>query len=310
MNYLVTGEEEYLKRRFVEKLKKSLLQKEDTLDFEAFRAGDSDISSILDSVSTLPFTAKHRITLIRDIEKFPTREKDTILKCLRRGSRTSTIVLESSSRESDKFLKEISALLKTVPCRTPRGRELEWWIKKEFVSRKKKISQDALKSITEKFASSGLLRLENEINKICAFLGKRNEVTADDLERLLGEAPGKTVFELTDLVLGKRIDKIFSFIDTLLTREKPHQVLNLLAWQFRNLMKLKALPGNFSAGEVSAALGMHPRLARKAMEAARRFTRPELEKKLEVILEADLSMKTGRFEARDALTRALVELCR
>lgn len=310
MNYLLTGPEEYLKSQFLERLKKSLLgdNGKNEFNFETARAGASPVTKILDFLGTLPFVSKHKIAVVKDVEKFATGEKDSILKYLKHPAGSSTLVLSSPSSGFNKFLKEISEFTKVINCtRLARG-ELTAWIRKEFAALKKKISLRLTEVIKERIGSD-LFYLKNEIDKISSFAGKSDEITERHIEMILGKAAYETAFEFVNLILEKKIDKIFSALKGLLMREKPHRILSLLAWQFGAFVKIKDLPPNISVEEIARELGMNRYAAGKSREHARRFTSPDLKQKLETILEGDLFIKRGVMLPEEALERVLVMLC-
>ncbi|UCD54762.1 MAG: DNA polymerase III subunit delta [Candidatus Omnitrophota bacterium] len=272
MNYLLTGPEEYLKHQFVEKLKKSILNNDKnlTLDFEIFRGGEKDFTRISDSFNTIPFTSNKRLVVIKDIDRLRLKEKKLILKYLKSPVDSTVLVLESSSDNFDKPLKEIAGFTKLVRCNRLKDRERDWWIKKEFAGRGKKISP-ALASLVRELLGDDLFLLKNEIEKIASFLGDENEVTERHIETVLGKVAKKSAFDLVNFILENRPDKALYLVDSLLVKEKPHQILNLLAWQFRKNRNSRAL---------------------------------------EIILEADFFIKSGKIDMRHALERVLVLLCR
>lgn len=310
MNYLVIGPEGYLKAEFLDKLKGSILRdNKNQLDLDVFHGGKSEIHDVLNSFRTLPIISKQRIVVIKDINRFSPKEKNSILQYLKSPSSSTTLVLESASGEFNKFLNEVSKLTKLVRCDRLTANELDVWIKKEFTVRKKRLSPRALGLIKE-LAGNDLNRLENEIEKVISFAPDVAEITERHVEAVLGESYYKTAFELVELVLGKKTGDVLMSLDRLLTKEKPHQVLNLLAWQFRNFIKIKNLPKPlFSVDGVSQTLHISRYSARKSIEQSKHFTQADLERNFEVILKTDLSVKSGKIDARYALEHALVKLC-
>jgi len=309
MNYLLVGSEEYLKQQFLNNLKKSLLGDSTEVDFEVFRGGDSEITSVLNSFNTLPFFSKHKIVAIKDIEKFSPKEKNSVLKYLKSPRNSTTLAILSYSREKNKFLQDISKFVKTVRCDRIKEGDIAGWIKKEFTLRGKKISAP-LANLVREIVGNDLYLLKNEIEKITTFSGDVSEITEKHVESVLGEGSYKTVFQLVDLVLEKKLDKILLAVEELLTKEKPHQILSLLGWQFRNFLKIKNLPTGASGDDVSRKLGITRYFARRLKERSRLFDKMRLKKNLEIILESDLYIKRGILKPNHALERALVLLCR
>lgn len=282
MNYLVIGPEEYLKCRFLEKLKKSVLAGEERSEFNfgTFQTGQSEIAKILDFLHTLPFISAHRIAVIKDAEKFSAGEKKSILKYLKSPVTSTTLVILSSLSEFDSFLGKVSGFAKVIKCNRLRPGELNSWIRSEFARLEKKISPRYADIVRERIGSD-LFYLKNEIEKISAFAADASEITGHHIEAVLGKAAYETAFELADLIFEKKLDRIFLALDNLLARERPHRILGLLAWRFRNIIRTKDLPHS---------------------------TMSDLKRKLEIILEGDLFIKNGTMLPEDALQRVLVRL--
>lgn len=309
MNYLLIGPEEYLKSQFLEELKRSTLSKTPAgIDFEIFQAGTSDISAILNSLNTLPFFAKSRIALIKNVEKFSPKEKNSILKYLKLPPRATSLVLSSPLAALNKFLTDTSALTKVIRCNRLKPGELNPWIRKEFEAQKRKISP-ALANIIIERSGSDLVLLKNEIKKIISFSKGADEIVLNHIEATLSKASHETAFELVDLVLGKRLSGVFLAVDSLLLKEKPHNILSLLAWQFRNFMKIKEVPKDASIDYIADRLKISRYFVKRARLTAEGFTKASLKKNLEIILEGDLFLKRGIMPPEDALERVLVRLC-
>jgi len=311
MNYLLVGPEKYLKRQFLEKLKESVLGTgaiDSSPDFGIFAAGTAPTAEILTFLNTMPFTSKKRLALLNNIDEIPAAGRDSIVKYLKSPRESSVLVMETSSPESWKSAEKIFLPAKIIRCGKLKEHEINSWIRKEFAQRGKKISAPATALMTEG-AGSDLLLLENEIAKITAFASSSAEITEKHVEELCGRSAYKTAFELVDLVVEKKLDEVLLPIGDLSAGEKPHRILNLLAWQFRNFMKIKNLPKGLSREEISRSIGVNKRFLEKTLRESRRFTAAQLARNLELILEADFFIKRGKLPPQHALERALVGLC-
>ena len=312
MNYLLTGPEEYLKRQFVDRLKKSALSKNGlgTLDCETYYAGESEPSLILNSLNTLPFFSRKRLIVVKNIDKFSANEKKLILCYLGSPRDFSIFVLETSLNErGNKFLEEIARLAKSVRCLRMKDKDIDLWIKKEFASLGKSISPETA-GVMRGLAGMDLFFLKNEVEKISLYIGNEKEVKTGHIEAALGKSAQAGAFELIDLILEKRADRLLESLDSLLIKEKPHEILNLLAWQFRNFIKLKEYRKRLSAEDAARILNTNAWLGRRILEKSGRFTLKELKENCGIILKADYSIKRGKMDQRHVLERVLVGLAR
>lgn len=311
MNYLLLGPEEYLKNQFLEKLKKDILGKgRNQPDFEVFYADEKEIAGIINSFYTLPFISKKKLIVIKNFDRFSPKEKTSILKYLKNPRESTVCVLESLSLiPGNKYLEEASKFVKSIRCGKLKGEAVISWIKREFTLCNKKISITSANLLKE-LLGEDLFSLKKGIEKLISFAGKSGEITSCHIEEVCGKESYKTAFDLVDMVLEKRIDNILANMDDLAIKEKPYQILGLIAWQFRNFLKIKNLPSGLSGEGISRFTGIKVSFLKKALEQSKRFSRAELERKLELILEADLYIKKGIFEARHAVERVLIILCR
>ena len=310
MNYLLVGQEHYLKNQFLLKLKASVSAKEKSgLDFDVLIAGTPEINRISDYLDTLPLLAQYRIIVIKEADKLSQREKDCILKRLENSSSKLSIVLETSSTKTTKFIKEASNNAKIINCNKLKIKDLYPWVKRELASYKKRITPDALSMLIET-CGNNLFLLKNEIDKIVAFVGDKKDLKLSDIEPILGRGSSATVFKMVDMVIDKKPGNAIKLLNNLLNTEKPNNILNLLSWQFRNILRVKELGKNPNSGRLSEIFKTNSFLAQKTIAQSKNFTMKEIEDKLVLILEADSSLKCGVYTPEHAVERALVELAR
>ena len=310
MNYLLAGPEEYLKEEFLEKLKNPPKgSNAPGPDFEILRVGESKAAKIIDASRTLPFASKTKIIIVKNADKFSSDEKKTILKYLKVSNDSTTLVLESVlSFYRNDFLKEVAKRVKLIRCDHPDNRSADAWIKSKFVSCNKKISLELAAIIRER-SGNDFMKLKNEIEKIATFVCEKNEITKKDIEAILGKSYYNTAFELVELISAKKIDLILESLDGLLTTEKPNQLLSVLAWQFRNFLKIKNLSKVPRADEAMAILRIGRTSAERIIKQSRCFEKKDLKNKLETLLEADFFIKQGKLAPVYALERAFIKLC-
>jgi len=309
MNYLLLGQEEYLKHRFLKKIKDEAFKKDITqADLDVFVAGESTIHDILNAFRTFPFLSKRRIIIIKKIEKFSQREKELVLNYLKTPSASTDLILESSSNGSTDFFRELGKYVKTIKCGKLKAAEIVSWIINELSERHKKISPYCA-NILKEHVGDDLLLLTNEINKLVTFVGAAGEITEQHMSAVLSINSSKTVFDLLDFILERKTDKALALLERLLVRERPHQILNLIAWQFRSLARIKDLDPKLSVYEIARSVRLNRRSAKRASEQSKHFTRTHLADSMKIIMDTDLAIKTGNIRPRYALESVLIRLC-
>jgi len=133
--------------------------------------------------------------------------------------------------------------------------------------------------------------------------GKIKVISKSQVEELTIFSADYKVFELTDALSKKNkkkaIEALYAALDN---GEKSTELLGLLAWQIRNLLRFKSNP------DKSSDLKLHPFVLEKIRESARFFSVDELNAILSKIIDLDLAFKTGSLNEKTALSLLIAEL--
>jgi DNA polymerase-3 subunit delta len=115
---------------------------------------------------------------------------------------------------------------------------------------------------------------------------------------------------IDDLSLRRSGDALRGLRGLLADGQAAIYILFMLARQVRILLGVQELAAERKrADEIAAQLGQKPFVVRKALEQVRNFTRPELQRIHDRLLEIDHSIKTGRVQAEVALELLVMEVC-
>src|SRR5690606_23863735 len=112
-----------------------------------------------------------------------------------------------------------------------------------------------------------LYDLENEINKVCSYLGHRITVERADIEKGVVKSLQNNVFALVDAIGEKRADKALSiFNDMILDNEPVQLIFHMIIRQLRMLIltKLYSEKG-YSQGDISQKISAPPFVVKKLL---------------------------------------------
>ena len=156
-----------------------------------------------------------------------------------------------------------------------------------------------------------LWRLDCEIRKLADFSagggfpegGEIKVISKSQVEELVVLSANYNIFRLTDALAKKNKKKTLEALYAALDNgEKPTELLGLLAWQIRNLLKFKLNP------DKSSDLKLHPFVLEKIRESAGFFSVDELNAILSKIINLDLAFKTSDLNEKTALSLLIAEL--
>ena len=205
-----------------------------------------------------------------------------------------------------KALKE-HATVKELPL--PQGPGLVRWLREHARRLGGSIMPDAADLLAQ--VSDGDPRsLDQEVRKLLTYAGPSRAVNAEDVRLLVHAAAQTDVFAFVDaLAIGQQRRALTQLAHFYAQGAQPHFLVGMIARQVRLLNQAKALAqAGTPADALPAALGMHPFVARKAAQQARRFDAAALVAMHHAVLDADLSIKTGQADPQLALELLTVQL--
>jgi DNA polymerase-3 subunit delta len=212
-------------------------------------------------------------------------------------------------------------------------REALWGCMEEALTQAEKtMAPGAFEALYEK-TGSALRSFNNELNKIITFVGDRKVILAEDVEKASQKTKEDPIYELTNAIGQRELGKALGLIDSLLRADYfPLQVLAAAANYVRRMLLARDLIqgvlrtywnsgmnyGTFQRtvwGHLSRAEGghpeskMHPFVVYKTLVHSENYTCHGLAKALEVLLGADIRLKTTGQDAKLVLEHAIMEVC-
>ncbi len=144
-------------------------------------------------------------------------------------------------------------------------------------------------------------RVINELGKLAMF--SPEEISRPDIDMLVDKTTEANVFRTTDALAQRNLPgALKSLGEHWRNNEDPLMILNMLVWQFRSLIKTADLVSQKLPKDIIAEkLGAKPWIAEKNIRAAKGFTLLELKSIYQNLADADVAIKTGQKDGREAL---------
>lgn len=324
--YLCYGSEEYLKDWIVNELKKNYIDVAfESLNYVYFDGKEVNVGSIINACETLPFMSDKKIVVVGDSPLFMSgkganpSEEDQLKDYIPTLSQSTCLVFIIKGESIDKRKKLIKIIQKEgsiIELNKIKGNDLNKWIEKTFRKNKKKISKNEvyyfIQGIGYLEASNNktLYDLENEISKLCNYIGNRQQVTKDDIDKCLSKTLQNNLFKLLDAIGKKSPNIALSVLNEMILDNEPIQRITfMIIKQFRLLFmaKLFAEKG-YGPSEVTKKLGVHPYATKKILEQMKSFSSDELENITRKCLDIDSNIKKGKMENKLAIETLIVEI--
>lgn len=330
MLYVLYGEDGFSRQQALDEIK-STIGDETALatNTTVLEGQQATVDQIRTVAETMPFLAERRLVIIQGLlERFESRTKaGRRKKAAGVSSRQneyqsladylvtvpdSTVVVLVDGKISHKnpLLNSLSIKAKVKSFPLLDREKLIQWINNRVAGRGGSISTSAAQ-LLERFVGGNLWIMANEIEKLVLFAGGQ-QVEADDVRQVVSYVQEGSVFNLVDAILEFRGGTAEKLAEQLLQKgASPAYLLVMLTRQVRFVVCVRELKNQRrTEAEIMGRLAMTSSFAlRRTQEQASRYSMARLKEVYHRLLETDLAIKTGRYNAELALNILIAELC-
>ena len=315
--YFFHGEETFLQAHYLGQVKKLLLDElTESFNFHFLNNETFDTQSFADAVENLPMMAEHTLVQVDEVDlfKLPEGDRNKVAEILRDIPDYCTVVFTyvTVAWKPDKRLKKLWEAVDggcIVEFAKQDQRDLVPWITRHFMDHGKRISTNLCIYLLE-ITDGTMTSLAGEIDKISAYSGA-DEICKADIDAVTEPVMDAVVFQMTDLLgEGRYGEALMKLRQLLKMQQEPIAILGAVGNHFRRIAAARTL---LDHGKQASALQelyspMQPFVARKAMDAARRFSPRFCKAAAEKILETDYRMKTSFDDSERLLELLVLEL--
>lgn len=317
--YLFTGEEQHVKRSALEALRKNLLPEGmETLN-ESMLDGAVSASRVIEEAETLPMMCDRRLVVVTDWAilrpgrvKNEEADAEQLAAWLPTAPDSCTLVLymTDSADGRKKLTKEVEKYAQKVEFSLLEGDELHRWISRRLKEQGKRISREAFDLLVT-HTGRALTALGNELDKLSAYCGEREEITREDVERVVSAVSiDITVFQMIDCLLSGRRPRAHALLRSLLDAGQSRLgIIGLLNRQMRLMTHVRTMSmAGIPAQQIAKTLGLSSFQMKRTAEQAARFKPDALEKGYRACVEAEYAIKSGRAREDAALDLLIFSL--
>jgi len=279
---------------------------------------------------TFPFLAERRLVIVKGLlERFEPRGKSSRQKKIARltsqrdeckslgdyigkiPDSTTLVLTDNEITAKNPLLKELSGKAEVRSFPLLREAKLRHWVEQRVAQEDGSISPTAV-DLLVKLVGGNLWIMANEINKLVTFASSRR-IEEEDVKTVVSYAQQANVFAMVDAILEFKAGEAERWLEQLLQRgATPAYLLVMLSRQVHMIVRAKELRRQGkSKMDIQNKLGLTSEFAlRKTLEQADRYPLERIKEVYRKLLEADLSIKTGKYAGGLALNILIAELCR
>lgn len=328
MLHVLIGADDYSLRQALEGIKKAIGEPaavmSNTIVFDGKTVTPQQLRN---ACETVPFLADKRLIIIEGLlERFEPPKRNGRKKTSRPSDRseeikklidiarsippfTELVIIGGDIKAFNPLLRELMTLARVRSFPVMNQNQLKQWVERRIKEAGGSISPQAVNTLV-RFVGSDLWSIANEADKLVLYAAGRR-IEEADVKSVVSFVREESVFTLVDAVLESRGSVAQDSLQQLLRQgEAPVQLLTMIARQLRIIFLVREMRAHGkSRAEIQIKLGLNSDfLVRKAWEQADRYTTTRLRELYHRLLDADVSIKTGKMEGEIALDILVSEL--
>lgn len=318
--YLLYGEEQYLVETCVNKIKKKFGER--ILGINYIMIDETNIDNLISDIEMPAFGYDKKLIIVKNSGLF---KKDGRKKS---GSPIQDKIAEYINNNIDVIENDV--ILVFVECEVDQNVVFEVISKTgiiceinelkpiQLIKKLKQICnlykvnvEEATLNYLIENSGTNLQHLMNEIRKLIEYAGENGTITIDAVNKLSVKQIESVVFELTDNLAIKKIDKALEILDNLIYQKEPIQkILITLYNHFKRVyLCTKAIE---LKKDIVNTLNLKPNqtfLITKYKKQASYFKKDELKKLMEEFYNLDYNSKNGKIDIEVGLRSILCSYC-
>jgi DNA polymerase III subunit delta len=311
--YVLHGDEEFLKRQVLKKLRRCLFGADAGDAPVSVVAGDkATFADVFDEVESVGLFTSRRLVVVDNADPFVSKHRPQLEAKLGKLSAAGVLVLDVKTWAGNTRLAKMVPASMTIVCKgLPVFRLADWCVKWALSQQQKQLSAPAASHLVDLIGPDmGLL--DQEILKLAIYVGAKPRIDVNDVDRLVGHSRGENIWHIFDAIAEGRNAEALAMLGRLFDQgEEPMRLMGAFGSQMRKLARAARLSAQGKRiGEAMEAVGIAPFALKNTENQLRHLGRRRTEKLYDWLLEATMGMRgDSSLSERTLIERMLVRMC-
>jgi len=306
--YLLEGAEELTKQQAIDRV--TALLDPGFLDLNLKKQKEPDVSAVLDAAHAVPVFDALCVTIFTDFDDaalYEGLETRKALDALFASSDAITLfVRRGSAKETDfvRLFKEKGRVVSFEPFSEDRAREM---CMRLCAKRGVRLDRPEAFQLVD-MVGTDAYRLQNEISKLCDYVGSGGTVTRDVLKKVVTPSVEYEIFPMLNALLaGNKKTAVRMLTEAMKSgQENPLRVATFLEGRLKQMLIAKELmEEKRPRPEILKTLGGSPKAAEMTLRNAQKFPLSRLKAAVAAFARINADMKQGLINESDALILAI-----
>ena len=320
--YLLLGPEKGQKQETINRIRKSL-NKEfgEEIEYSKYYAFDDNNDQMYIDLNNISLFSPHSLIVLYNIDSLKAPDVNNILKYLEHPNESSTFIMVSDEFSIKASASKIVTKLKkeTTIFWGLQENQLFGWVKSFFRSNKLQIDDNAVQYILDQ-TDNDTLELKIICNQLSFYFcvnNKTDMICEEDIETFVHHSKSENAFSLFSAIAQAKLNDALEIASVLLERDNTsrYTLVPGLLWSFRRLISVSNLCSQgyapsqaFSKAKVfERANAIRSKKDQGIYSAAlRNYSYADLKRILEVLLEADIDIRTASADTVQIFVERLI----
>lgn len=302
--YLFAGEEEFLLSEGIQSLIDHAIDKDtNNFNLDILYGSEIEARQVVNLASSYPMLGERRVVVVKEFDKLG--NKDLLIPYLQQPSPTTCLALCTVKAD---FRQKVYDVLKKksqiIGCNPPNEQQVYDWIQQRIKKLGKNISQDAVQFLQTRTGNS-LNIVHSEVEKLCIYVGEKNEIGVGDVEDVVGISKQYNIFELQKTIVGRNMNRALEILEHMLDAgENAIGIVAVLTGFFQKLLLLHEIQAKPSeSASITSKFRLSPMFLRENTRGIKLYSREDIDNVFRHLLKADEALK---FSADVKLTMTIL----
>lgn len=315
--YLILSKDSYERKKACDHLTKMLIGKGNNPDLclHIFDGEVHSIETILTELHSIGFFAKQRVIVVHNSDKLDKNATTKLENYFKSPSPSTYLVITAPTlNRATNFYKngEKIGVMLDVPEEKPWEKEksLQEWIHLEVGTKGKKIDPKACQCLLKQLGTDQNL-LENELEKLCCYVGEREEITLRDIGAICSAVNIENGWQLGEAIFRKDVSSALRISKALLSDgTNLIALLRQIRSQFQTEYQISSLLSNGGTSQdvVQQFPYMKGQILERHLQMAQSYGMQKFKKGLLKIDETELSAKNSMQDPDFLAERLIITL--
>lgn len=299
--YLLYGEEAFLKNSYKNRLKDAIIG-DDGMNFARFEGKGLDVEELIRLADTMPFFTECRLILVEDSGFFKSASEAIVSYLPSMPDTTCLVFVESEVDKRSKLYKKVKELGYAAEMTRQDSAQLARWAGGILTKEGRKITARTMEYFLG-MTGDNMEHIRMELEKLISYTMGREVITEEDVRAICTVQVTNKIFDMIAAMANRQTKRAMDLYEDLLTlKEPPMRILFLIARQFNQLLQVKELMGKgLDRGAIASRLKMQPFVVGKIMPQAKQFSREQILDYVNLCVETEEAVKSGRLADRLAV---------